>query len=140
MASSLRVSLYERTASTTGTSGNVPLVTPVTHEQIAQEAPALAHAARYTIILVLSLLILHKSFYSAKTWKTAALREQYLRPTQVPYLTPLLGNAFSFLYAPQELARSISWVNPATHVTPFGDALITDNAVVRDSASLASSV
>ncbi|KAG6985307.1 cytochrome P450 [Physcia stellaris] len=108
MASSLRVSLHERTASTTGTSGNVPLVTPTNHGYIAHEAPALAHAARYPVILVLSLLILHKSFSSAQKWKTAAPREQYRRPAQVPYLTPMLGNAFSFLYAPQELARSIS--------------------------------
>lgn len=139
MASSLRVSLHERTASTTGTSGNVPLVTPTNHGYIAHEAPALAHAARYPVILFLSLLILHKSFSSARKWKAAAPREQYRRPTQVPYLTPMLGNAFSFLYAPQELARSISWVNPATHVT-FGNGLVTDNATARDSASPASSV
>ena len=63
-----------------------------------------------TIILALSLFLMYRMLSSLKSWNSEPAKRGGKRPSRVPYSIPILGNLPKFLYAPQDLARQISYV------------------------------
>lgn len=119
-------SCYESTAYQTAFT---PLITPPAHTHLNRHnAPAFTWTTtQRAIILTLSLLLLHRTLSSFKSRNTEPAKQKLKRPSQVPYSIPILGNLPQFLYAPQELARQISYVpfpsspppSPSPSPSPF---------------------
>ncbi|KAL8657482.1 MAG: hypothetical protein Q9226_001876 [Calogaya cf. arnoldii] len=109
MASTQNFSSYEDLAIQTGIShADRPLTTPLSHGHFQFDSPTFVWTTPRTIFLALSLSLLPKALSSLGAWKAEATMGYYRQPAPVLYSTPVLGNLFMFLYAPQDLAKFMS--------------------------------
>ena len=86
----------------------VPSITPKLAKISTERAPTTNAAAQsITILCFILLFVFHKAFSHTKSWTPTTPHAQNRKPTPVPSSIPVIGNLLSFLFAPQELAKSI---------------------------------